>query len=284
LKRKFANSPDEYNVRILGQFNRKQYLVYPDFSMSRQAHGCAAQGEMDPGGLLIDSTFNLYMFVDPGRAVAAATFWAVPPPDHPRADQRFLFDELYVRQCNAEIFADHVLAKVGGRYFVGFYIDPSSTRQDTIGGGPSVFTQYSEALARRGVTCHQSGSGFALAPNDKNAGILQFASWMHVRSDTGRPKLQVLEGRCPNFVQEIKFYRNRKKATPQGDVYYDKPVDANDHLLDCSYPFALLDLRWQPPPKRRKLSPAYEEFKRHQDKDKARNSGVMVHLGPGSFH
>ncbi len=282
LIRKYREMPDEYNVRILGQFNRKNYLMYPDFSMATDMHGCQMHDFDHPNGVMIDSTFNLYMFVDPGRQVCAATFWAVPPPEHDLADQRFLFDELYIRQCNAEIFADNVLTKVGGRYFIGFYVDPSSAHQDTIGGGQSVAVQYSNALAARRILCHNSGSSLLYASNDKLAGTLKFAGWMHVNMETNRPKLQVMVGRCPNFEREIKFYRRKKVRTPQGDVYLDKPIDGNDHTLDCSYPFAMLDPAWVPPPERKRFHPIYDIFKALEEKEERRNSSYGIHLGPGS--
>jgi hypothetical protein len=279
LEKKFENMPDEYNARILGKFNKSSYLIYPNFIMDRNYHSCAAWSEDEPDGILIDSTFNQYMFVDPGRTVCAVLFWAVPPKDHPRADQRFIFDELYIRNCNSEIFGDNVLAKLGGRYCVGFYIDPSSLRQDIIGGGASVLAQYAEALKNRRVISHNTGSSFAPWCNDKTAGILKAQSWMHVSPATGRPKLQVVEGRCPNFEHEIRYYRKKKL----NNEYIDKPMDRHDHAMDCFYPFTLLDPQWQAPPKRKKYNAAYEGFQKIKDDEKRKGRNQGIHLGPGSI-
>ena len=279
LEKKYANNPEAYKIRILGEFNVASYLVYPTFA--KALHGCKLyhRDRPDDGGVDIDKTWNRYMVVDPGRAVCAVAFFAVPPPTHPNRDQIFLYDELYIRGCNSEIFGDRVYAKVAGLQFQSFLIDPSSARQDTIGGGPSVFAQYAAALAKRRIESVNSGSNFTFACNDQKAGILKFESWLHVSAEYGRPKFQYVVENCPNFEWEIEQYRRKK----DGDVISDKPVDRDDHMCDCVRYFAMLDPKWidQPAFKPPQSAALTLYLKMHEDDDKNRFASSSVNLGPG---
>jgi hypothetical protein len=263
--REWAKDPEQYRIRIEGEFNSSSFLVYPTFS--RNLHSCAAKDDDHPDGIDIDARWNHYMVVDPGKGTCAVSFWAVPPIDHPCHEQRFLYDELYIHQCNADIFADRVQAKIGGRYFHAFLIDPSSMKQDTIGGGPSVFAQYTEALQKRNVISHLTGHSFQFGANDLMAGIFKFESWLHVNGQTGRPKFQYLAGRCTNFEQEIKRYRKRQI----NGYYVDKPVDRDDHLLDTSRYFAMYDPKWTPPAKRPQEHRVWDLFQSWLKRNKERN-------------
>ena len=279
LEKKYANNPEAYKIRILGEFNVASYLVYPTFA--KALHGCNVYDPDHPelGGIQIGNDWNRYMVVDPGRAVCAVLFFAVPPPESEYRDQRFLYDELYLRGCNADIFGDRVFGKVAGKRFMGFYIDPSSAKQDTIGGGPSVFAQYSEALRKRNIVSVNTGSSFTFAANDQKAGIMKFESWLHVSSETNRPKFQYAMQNCPNFEWEIEQYRRKK----DGDVITDKPVDRDDHTQDCCRYFAMADPTWQPQPVYVEKSAAlkmFDEILERRNKNDPMNSRA-VNLGQG---
>jgi phage terminase large subunit-like protein len=270
LIEKYKNKPDDYKVRILGEFNHSSYLIYPEFSMDRRAHGCEV--------FEIPEDWNRWMIVDPGFAVCAVLFMAVPPPHHERGEQRFIYDELYLTNCTAEKFAANVEVKVQGRFFSGFIIDPSSLNQEKIGSGKSLFTQFSDAMTARGIQSRQSGNSFIPANNEQRSGILKVQSWLYHRPDTGRPVLQVFEDRCPNFEREVTRYR-RKRNKLDGHVE-DKPVDKNDHTCDCLRYIAQHDPRWEKQPAYKKRYAIYDYFKKVQrERDKASGDSRSINFG-----
>jgi hypothetical protein len=269
LIEKYKNNPEEYKVRILGEFNHTSYLVYPEFAMDRMAHGCKVFD--------IPDDWNRWMVVDPGSTVCAVLFFAVPPPQHELADQRFLYDELYLLNCNSEKLAANVAEKVQGKYFTGFLIDPSSVKQDRIGGaGENVFVQYSNALRGKGVECRHSGNSFILANNDKRAGLLKVQSWLYHRPDTQRPVLQVFEDRCPNFEREMRYYRRKRR--PDGTIL-DEPVDRNDHACDCLRYFVMNDPRWEKQPAFKKRNYVYDYFQKLKRERAKEDGSTRINFG-----
>jgi hypothetical protein len=236
-------------VRILGKFNRESYLVYPTFSMADVAHGCDAVD--------CDDRWTYWLSIDPGRTVCAVLCMAIPPPHVKDPDQRFAIGELYLKNCTAEMFADHVKANFGHLQLQGMLIDPSAVKQDVLGGGKSVFQQYAEALQARGISCRNSGSHFNLGNNDVSAGILAVQSFMYNRAATNTPRLKVLVGRCPNLVRELSKYRRQRDAN---GVILDKVVARNDHLCDTLRYFCMANPRWQPAPAPVKRFPIYEAY------------------------
>jgi hypothetical protein len=237
--------------------------------MQREAHACKSFD--------IPEDWNRWMIVDPGFAVCAVLFMAVPPSRHDLADQRFIYDELYLTNCTAEKFAANVEAKVQGRYFTGFIIDPSALKQEKIGTGKSLFHQFSDALQAKGVQSRQTGNSFIPANNEQRSGILKVQSWLYHRPDTGRPVLQVFEDRCPNLEREVSRYRRKRK--PDGTIE-DKPVDRNDHTPDCLRYAAQHDPVWEKQPAFKKKSFILEYWKKHQrDRDKESGNSHSINFG-----
>lgn len=277
MAKKYMNNPDAYKVRILGESNVSSILVYPTFA--RAVHGVTLFNPDHPenGGIEIGPDWNLYAVVDPGRAVCAVGFFAVPPRGHELQHQRFLYDTLYLRTCNSEIFGNAMAEKCAGKRFHGFLIDPSSAKQDILGGGPSVYAQYGMAMAARKIECVNSGSNFMFACNDQRAGIMRFESWLCVRQDTNKPTFQYVTWNCPEFEWEIERYRRNKKDHSVSD----KPIDRDDHLMDVCRYFAMYDPKWSPlPPIKPPMSPALAMFLKQLDGDKPKTARV-VNLGPG---
>ena len=279
--REFENDPEEYRVRILGQFNVSSYMVYPNFSMSPELCGYRVfvPGRDEQDAIKMDESWNYWAVIDPGFQVCAVSFWAIPPKDHKFSEQRFVYDELYIRQCNAYKFAKAMEGKTAGRRFTGFIIDPSAAKMDKLGSGKSILHQYSEALEEVGVLSSNTGSGFLSANNDIPAGVTALKSWMYVRPSTGRTKLQVAIGRCPMFEWEMTHYRNKR----QKERILDVPDGKNDHLMDTARYFAMQDPAWTRPPKRLFASAQYHEFLAWKKKsEETQGGGKHVFLGPGS--
>lgn len=198
---KFANDPEQYKVRVLGEFLLIHYLVYPNFSM--EIHGVDY--------FQIPRTWTRYAVVDPSYARTYAMFLAVPP-DH---DCVYIYDEMFIASCTATKFGEGMKEKCAGQTFQEFLIDRHGSRvhQAT---GKTIAQQYAEALAVNNVRSVSTGSNFILVGPEGWAdgdqlimGIGQVRTWLQVR-DAKPPKLRVVRGTTPHFIDDMTRYRNKK--------------------------------------------------------------------------
>lgn len=239
-------SEEERRVRIGGEFAFVSYRMYPEFS--KDIHG------VDP--FPIPYNWTRIAAIDPGRSPCAVLFGAIPPPfpDHDSrlpaelfGDFCYLFDELYLFECTAALFAKEMAVKTERQQFHAFLIDHRSGRQPQIASGVTTEEQYSEELAELRVRSTISGSGFVWGSDDRMGGIQKVASWLAIRPD-GTTKLRVFRGCLPNWEREIERYRKKKI----NGVITDQPVDRDDHLMDDTRYIAQYDQKWVPPPTRQK--------------------------------
>ena len=98
IERWSAVGEDVLRMRAEGDFITDSILVYPSFDM--RIHGMD-RSELPDGGI-VPETWTRYCAIDPGHAVTAVLFLAVPP------DEKFwlCYDQLYLRQCNATKFGN----------------------------------------------------------------------------------------------------------------------------------------------------------------------------------
>jgi len=268
LARKYANKPEEYKVRILGEFAVRSWQVYPLFSMSRELHGC------EP--FEMDDSWNRYMVVDPGRQVCAVAFFAVPPPKYPYSGCRYLYDELYIHDCTAIKFARTVQKHIGTQQFMEFIIDPAAFRCE-VGSGLSVAGQYSHELQRKNIKSHFTGYNFTPGVNERTAGIEKLGAWMDIDPGMSRPVLQVFEGGCPWFEWEIKRYRRRRES----GVITDKTTDRNDHMMDACRYFAMRDPQWRENPEEEKIrNPVIRYLEQREEEERMRGGKPYISMGP----
>ena len=273
-KRAFAAglSEDEALVRVQGEFAVMTYRVYPEFSMLR--HGLDWRE--------IPAGWTRYLAVDPGHRVAAVLFAAVPPPDllDPALGPQslVLYDELYLREANAQSFAEALRQKTLGQQIYCMLVDPNMAVITDVGGGRSVGEQYAEALAAVGVRSVLSGPSLLPGSDDVASGILAVKSLLRARAD-GPPRLRVLRGALPNFEYEIARYHHKRVR----GVVSDQPEQRQaSHLLDCFRYLALLGPKWVRP--RPALTRPKGARKAYLDKRKRRREetgGPFIRLGPG---
>jgi hypothetical protein len=252
LRKKYEKNPEAYRTRIEGEYAILAYKVYPYFSMSRELHGVApelvtgvnARGETVSEAQVTEfrDRWNHYLIVDPGSIICGVLHGAVPPPESPFKDQRFIASELYIEHCTATKFARSVAEIVLGTPFVEFIIDPSAAKTE-VGSGKRIIDQYADALHDLGVTSSKSGSGFTLGANAILPGLEKVTGWMVVNHDIGKPTIKVVEGACDKLVWEMERYHRRKKD----GTLIDLPVDKHNHLLDCLRYFAMRDPQWIEP-------------------------------------
>lgn len=258
-------------VRIHGQFAVEGYKVYPNFSM--HVHG------VDP--FVIPNDWTLYAVVDPGHQVCAVLYAAVPPllGDERCGDYVYLFDESYLRECDAGKFAEAMRQKTSGRQFQAFVMDYHYGVHTDAGTGKTTMQQYSEALAAVGVKSLATGTSFRLASDDIDAGVTAVRGWLSPR-ESQLPKLRVFRGVLPNFEREMKRYRKQR----HGNQIIDKPVKRGDnHLMDDLRYLAMYNPRYvRPTARTAPLSGGYAAFLAMQKRD-SKGSG-SVRLGPGRQH
>jgi hypothetical protein len=261
-------SEEERRVRIGGEFALLSTKVYPEFSLT--AHGC------DP--FEVPFEWTSFAVIDPGRQVCAVLFASIPPPeDEKHGGHVYLWDELYLRDCDAAKFGREMKPKAGHRPFQAFIIDHHGSRVTDSGSGKSVEQQYSDALRENSVRCARTGHGFIWGSDDVDAGILAVKSWLHIR-ESGTPKLKVFRT-LRAFLDEMKRYRNARDKF--GEVI-DKPLQRNNHLMDCLRYLAMFNPKWQ---KRKKAdepdSYAVAALKAKMERKRAKAGFSGIHLGPG---
>jgi hypothetical protein len=219
MKRKWANSPDEYQVRIEGKFALFGSRVYSEF-MPKGVHGVRS--------FPIPEDWTIYCAVDPGHQVCAVLFVAVPPPSDPDfGGRKVIFDELYLKNCNAQIFAEAMIKKIGYRPVEFGIIDHRAGRQHEIGSGRTAEEQYSAALKGVGFKFVRGGHTFVWSSDDVRAGIEAVHNAMHVVG--GQSELVVMYEKVPKLLWEMDRYSYRK--LPNG-VVTDEPIKLHDHLCD----------------------------------------------------
>lgn len=265
-KRDFAArlSEDEYRVRYEGEFVYLSFKVFPEFKVDLYAS--------EP--FSIPPSWTRYMIVDPGRQVCACLFMAVPPPEE--GDHVYLYDELYLKHCSAELFAKSVAEKVAEQTFQAFIIDHRGGRQTDAGSGRTIEDQYSDALGRKKVKSVATGTGFIWGSDDKKAGVEACRDWMRIRDD-GTAKLRLFQDRVPNFLAEIKRFRYKKD--PEGRVT-DEPEDRGEvHAMACFRYAALYKPSYvKPKLGTRAVSGAYAAYQKL--KKSLQKIGESINLGP----
>lgn len=268
-KEKFAASlsEEEKKVRVDGNFLLLSYLIYAGYRPSY--HNMKTP---DPDKML---DWSYFAVVDPGHQVCAVLFGAVPPPP---LDFQLLYDELYLKDCTAAIFAKEMEAKCQGKTFQAFLIDPNMALVTDVGYGKAVGEQYTLELRKRGVSSVQTGSSFIYAIDDVNAGHLAVQGLLAPRAD-GTPKLRVDVSRCPNFDYEIKRYH--RKRNPDGTVSEKPYTRKATHLMDCLRYWAMYDPKWvKPTGMKRTLNSSYEAFQKKLERMKAKGGEGTLRFGP----
>jgi hypothetical protein len=224
IERWSAVGDDVLRQRSEGEFITDSILVYPNWSMG--VHGYD-RGSL-PNGQVPDDWCR-YAVVDPGHAVTAVLFGAVPPS----GDFLLLYDELYIRNCNAIIFGQEFKRKIGEQDFYAFLIDAHGARLTDIGSGKSPQEQYIEQMRALGIRSKVTGYSFLPGADDIQAGLHAVRTMLHIRPE-GTPRLRVLRGSLPNFEREMKRYKKQVTYVAGTSIVTDQPNKRGEfHLVDC---------------------------------------------------
>jgi hypothetical protein len=256
--KKFEGNEDEINVRVYGKFALLGSRVYSEF-MPKGVHGI----ESFP----IPEDWTVYVAIDPGRQVCAVLFCALPPQSSEWAGRKIIFDELYIKKCNAQIFATRFVQKVNGRPIEFGIIDHRAGRITEIGSGRTHEEQYSAALKAVRFVFERGGTSFHWSSDDVKGGISAVHNAMHVID--GKSELVVMRDKVPNLLWEMERYSYRK--LPNGLVT-DDPIKLNDHLCDDLRYLFMANLRYvKPRPRKRKLGYTCEYLKQKRERAKFKN-------------
>lgn len=239
---KFADNEDEINVRVYGKFALLGTRVYPEF-MPKGVHGMAT--------IPIPEDWTSYAVIDPGRQTCAILFVAIAPPNSEWGKRKIIYDMLYIKKCNAKIFAEKFVERVNGRPIQYGIIDHRAGRITEIGSGVTHEQQYSNALKEKGFKFEQGGTSFVWSSDDVKAGIESVRSAMHIID--GQSELVVMHEKCKELLWEIERYSYRR--LPNGLVT-DEPIKLNDHAADALRYACVAKLRYIKP-RRRKAAIGY---------------------------
>tara|TARA_B100000073_G_scaffold341500_1_gene342959 strand:+ start:987 stop:2522 length:1536 start_codon:yes stop_codon:yes gene_type:complete len=271
LERWSALGEDVLRQRAEGEFVTDSLLVYPSFTPYVHGKDIEELHHYEP-----PKEWTRYAIVDPGHAVTAVLFVAVPP-----SGEYFLaYDELYLRQCNAVIFAREFKRKVEGKHFYAFLIDAHGGRLTDIGSGKSPQEQYTEQLRELGVASEVTGNSFIPGTDNIQAGLEATRLAMHIRSD-GTTGFRYVRPRCQNLEKELRRYKKKVNYVAGVAIVTDEPQKKGDfHLVDCLRYIAAYDPQWHQRTEAPE-EPWWHDWKKKRDKRLGKAKGV-VNLAPAS--
>jgi hypothetical protein len=271
LERWAALGDDNLRMRAEGEFTFDSLLVYPNYSP-----GIHGMNRKDLPEERVPADWCRFAAIDPGHAVTAVLFAAIPPS----GEFCLLYDELYIRNCNALIFGDRFKEKVSGQEFYTFLIDSHGARLTDIGSGRSAQDQYTERLATLNVSSRTSGHSFVPGCDDVQAGLSSVRSALHVRP-SGTAFLRVLRGACPNLERELKRYKKKSVNVGGQTIVTDEPNKRGEfHLVDCLRYLMAYEPRYHKPVAAVER-PWWMDWKARRDKEK--NKAGVVYLAPASY-
>jgi hypothetical protein len=258
-------------MRAEGEFTTQSTLMYPTFNASIHMMDRSAlpDGQIPPD-------WTRYVGIDPGHAVMATLFAAVPP------DEKFLliYDELYIRNCNALIWGEQFAAKANEQWIYAAIMDMHGGALRDLGSGRLPHELYSEELKKRGIKFAISGHQFIPGSDDIPARTALVRQMFHVRGD-GTARLRILEGACPNLVRELKRYR-KKTTTVNGTVYItDEPQTRGEvHAAQTLEYLCAYEPKYHTPPNRPGKEPWWVKWRAERLARQRKSEDPCILLAP----
>lgn len=273
LERWAALGEDVLRMRSEGEFISDSILCYPTFAM--HVHGYD-RSELDNN--VVPPEWCRYLAIDPGHAVTSVLFAAVPPDE----SMMLVYDQLYIRQCNAVIFGERMAEKCAGQTFYAFLFDMHGGRLREIGSGRLPVELYTEELAKRNVRSETTGASFLAACDDVQARMAATRNYLHIRPD-GRPMLRVLRGAVPDLEREIKRYKHKTQLIGGTYLVTDQPNTRGDvHACQCLEYLCAYRPRYHKPTIEADPEPWFAEWLRRRKKRMQGEADNFVFLGPSS--
>ncbi|NBV87955.1 MAG: hypothetical protein EBR88_00295 [Betaproteobacteria bacterium] len=273
LERWAALGEDVLRMRSEGEFITDSILCYPTFTM--HVHGY--DREQLPQNVVPDDWCR-YVAIDPGHAVTACLFAAVPPDE----SMLLIYDQLYIRQCNAVIFGEKMAAKAERQRFHAFIIDMHGGRLREIGSGRLPVELYTEELRKHNVRSETTGSSFIAGCDDIPARMAAVQNYMHIRP-SGTPLLRLLRGAVPDLERELKRYKKKTQFAGGTYIVTDAPNTRGEvHACQCLEYLCAYRPRYHKPKMEEGPEPWYVEWVRKRNRQKRSQSDDFIFLGPQS--
>jgi hypothetical protein len=271
LERWAALGEDVLRMRSEGEFVTDSILCYPTFTMTVHGYDRSTLPQN-----VVPSDWTRYAVIDPGHSVTAVLFAAVPPDE----DMILVYDQLYIRQCNAVIFGEKFAEKVRGQSFHAFIIDMHGARLTDIGSGRSAMEQYTEQLRNRSITSAVTGSSFLAGCDDIPARMAATQIMLHIRP-SGTPTLRILRSSVPDLERELKRYKKKVNYLAGTYVVTDQPNTKGEvHACQCLEYLCAYRPKYHKPKVVIEEEPWYVEWLKRRKKRAGGDS--FVYLGPRS--
>jgi len=271
LERWSAIGQDELRMRAEGEFTTDSVLMYPSFNSS--VHMIQ---KSDLPDMQVPKDWTRYVAIDPGHAVMACLFGAVPP------DEKYIlvYDELYIRNCNALIWGERFAEKIQDQSFYAWILDMHGGSLRDLGSGRLPHELYTEQLRTRKLRSVATGYSFIPGSDDIPARTALVRQMLHIRGD-GSVKLKFLQGACPELMREIKRYK-KKVTTVNGQQFVtDAPNTRGDvHAVQCLEYLAAYEPKYHRPPLLPGPEPWYVKWLADKKKRLGEDSGGYISLGP----
>jgi hypothetical protein len=271
IERWSALGPNELRMRAEGEFTDQSTLMYPTFN-----HSVHLLRKDDLPESRVPSDWTRYVAIDPGHAVMATLFGAVPP------DEKFLliYDELYIRNCNALIWGEQFCERARDQVIYAAIMDMHGGLLRDLGSGRLPHELYSEELKKRNYRFLASNHHFIPGSDDIPARTALVRQMLHIRGD-GTTRLKVLEGSCPNLLRELKRYR-KKTTTVNGQVYVtDQPQTRGEvHACQALEYLCAYEPKYHKPPRVLGPEPWWVKWRADRLRRSRESEDPCVILGP----
>ncbi len=269
IERWSALGEDELRMRAEGEFTTGSTLMYPTFNLAVHLLGRDKLKE-------IPHDWTRYVSIDPGHAVMATLFAAVPPDN----SMIVLYDELYIRNCNAAIWGKRFKEKVGHQHIYAMIMDMHGGTLRDLGSGRLPHELYTEELKKHDIKCELTGQFFIPGSDDIQARAALVREMLHIQGD-GSTRLKIWEGACPELKRELKRYR-KKTTTVNGQVFVtDVPQTRGDvHACQTMEYLCAFEPEYHPPPKTHGPEPWWVSYLAAKRKREQAGQENCVILGP----
>jgi hypothetical protein len=268
-----ALGEDVLRMRSEGEFITDSILCYPTFAT--HVHG---YDRTSLENNVVPSDWCRYVAIDPGHAVTSVLFAAVPPDE----SMLLVYDQLYIRNCNAIIFGEKMQEKCRGQSFQAFIIDMHGGRLREIGSGRLPVELYTEELKKREVASITTGHSFLAGCDDIPARMAAVQNYLHIRPE-GTPTLRILRGAVPDLEREIKRYKKKTQLVGGTYIVTDQPNTRGEvHACQCLEYLCAYRPRYHKPKLETGPEPWFVDWARKLQKKRAAESEDYIFLGPQS--
>ena len=217
----FAESltDDQRQARLFGVPGSSSGLIYKEFSMDEHVYRELPKGWKDFDAP--PDNYTIRVFIDPHpKTPHAVQFWATAP-----TGESFCYAEIF-SACLIEDLCKQILTVLNGRVPYQVAIDPFAFIESPMDGRcyADTFMDFGINVERApkelkaGITIARQELAKKLGPKNKQHAMLQFCS------------------SCTETIREFFLYAWDEKK--------EKPIDKDDHMMECFYRACMIGLDW----------------------------------------